>query len=109
MDFRPKKMESTDERDLNVKNKEKLDEDNILANMIKEDDEKIKDLIEKDDEIIKSVKEINKDEIIDCIAREKVKLEVYLQIQKRKWMSTVPTVLEYYNSAINNPNNKFIL
>ena len=77
--------------------------------MIKEDDGRIRDLIEKDDEIIKSVKEINKDEIIDCNSREKVKLEVYLQMQKRKWMSTVPTVLEYYNSAINNPNNKFIL
>ena len=51
-------------------------------------------MIEEDDEILKFVKEINKDEIIDCNSREKVKLEVYMQIQKRKWISTMPRVLE---------------
>jgi hypothetical protein len=109
LDYFPKKLDTADERDLIVKNNEKIDEDNILFNLNKEDDEKLRDAIEKDDEVLKNLKEINKDDIFDSISREKVNLENYLQAQKRRWMSTVPTVLEYYNTGINNPTNKFIL
>lgn len=109
LDFLPKKLETPDERDLLVKKNEKIDEDNILYNINKEDDEKLRDNIEKDDDVIRNLKELNKDEIYDTVTREKVNLENNIQAQKRKWMSTVPTILDYYNTGINNPRNKFIL
>ena len=109
LNFLPKKLETSDERDLIVNKNEKIDEDNILYNINKEDDEKLRDIIEKDDEVIKNLKELNKDEIYDSVTKEKVNLENYLQSQKRKWMCTVPTILDYYNTGINNPSNKFIL
>ena len=36
-------------------------------------------------------------------------MNLLFSIQKRKWMTTVPTILEYYNSGIINPVNKTIL
>lgn len=80
-----------------------------MCNLNKEDDEKIREGIEKDDEVIRNLKEMNKEGIFDSYTREKINLEVNLLAQKRKWMSTIPTALEYYNSSINNPRNKFIL
>jgi hypothetical protein len=80
-----------------------------LYNLNKDDDEKIRESVEKDDEVVRNILETNKDEIFDQVTREKVNLEMYLSAQKRKWMATIPTALEYYNASINNPNNKFIL
>ena len=64
---------------------------------------------EKDDEVIKNVRDLNKEEVFNAVTKEKINLENYHLLQKRKRMSTIPTVLEYYNSGISNPNNKFII
>lgn len=109
LDFLPQKMDKADERDFFIKRKEKVDEDNYIFDIPKEDDARILEFIEKDDEVIKNIRELNKEEILDIREKEKINLENYLQLQKRKWMATVPTVLEYYNSGIQNPSNKFML
>ncbi len=109
LDFMPIKLDYPDERDFYVKRGEKLDEDNFVFELIKEDENKLIGEFEKDDEVIRNTREINKDEIFNYKLKEKIKLENYLQTQKRKWMSTLPTVLEFYNSGVQNPNNKFII
>ncbi len=77
--------------------------------MQKEDEDKLIGDFEKDDEVIRNARELNKDEVFNVKTKEKINLENYLQAQKRKWMSTVPTILEYYNSGVINPSNKLIL
>src|SRR5690349_12221298 len=109
LDFVAKKMNNLDERDLFVKINEKVDEDNFIFDMIKEDEEKILENIEKDDEVIRSIREQNMDDIYDKRMEQRKKLDNNLDLQKRKWMASVPTVLEFYNSSINVPNNKFLL
>jgi hypothetical protein len=109
LNFIPKKLNAPDERDLYVKTNEKIDEDNYVFELAKDDEDKLIELFEKDDEVMRKVRELNKDEVFDAKMKEKIKLENHLQLQKRKWMATIPTVLEFYNSGINNPNNKFIL
>jgi hypothetical protein len=109
LDFLPNKLEIADDRDYYVKRGEKLDEDNFVFELLKEDENKLISEFEKDDEVIRNAREINKDEIYNFKIKEKVILENYLQTQKRKWMSTLPTVLEFYNSGVQNPNNKFII
>jgi hypothetical protein len=59
--------------------------------------------------VVKAIRELNKDDIHDYRKSEKVKLENTLQNVKKKWMSTLPTLLENYNSSITNPSNKFII
>jgi hypothetical protein len=98
-----------DERDLFVKKREVVDEDNFIFEMAKDDEMKMLELFEKDDDNIRSLREVNREDVFNPKMKEKIQLETNLQLQKRRWMATVPTVLEYYNSAITNLNNKFIL
>jgi hypothetical protein len=65
--------------------------------------------IEKDDEIMKKIREMNKNDVYDMRKVEKINVENKLQSIKQKWMSTIPTILDSYNSSISNPKNKFIL
>jgi hypothetical protein len=109
LDFVPKKMDKVDERDLFVKKNEKIDEDNYIYDLIKEDEDKILENIEKDDDVIRAVREQNSKDIYDYKMDVKKKNDNYLDLQKRKWMATVPTMLEYYNSGINVPSNKFLI
>jgi flagellar biosynthesis regulator FlaF len=109
LDFIPKKLKEADERDLYIGKKEKVDEDNYIFELMKDDENKLLNEFEKDDEGIRNVRELNKDEVYNAKTREKIQLENYLQNQKKKWMATVPTVSEFYNSGVNNANNKFIL
>jgi hypothetical protein len=102
-------LTSPDERDFYVKRNEKLDEDNFVFELPREDENKLISEFEKDDEVIRNTREINKDEVFNQKTREKINLQNYLQTQKRKWMSTLPTVLEFYNSGVTNSNNKFII
>ncbi len=102
-------MPYADQKDLFIKNNGLIDEDNYIIDIPREDDSKIQESIEKDDEVILKLKEINRDEVVDLKEKEKVNLESYLQSQKRKWISTLPTVLEFYNTGMSLPNNKFIL
>ena len=105
----PKKIEYADQKELFIKNGEIIDEDNYINEMPREDELKVLENLEKDDEVIQKLKEINKDDVNDLKEKEKINLETYLQSQKRKWVATLPTVLEYYNSGMTYPNNKFIL
>jgi hypothetical protein len=76
---------------------------------MKDDEEKLLNEYEKDDDAARNLRELNINEVYDHKIKEKINLENFLKAQKRKWMSTIPTILEYYNSGIVNPNNKFVL
>lgn len=102
-------MPCADQKELFLKRNSKVDEDNYIIDIPKEDEIKIQESIEKDDEIIMKLKELTKEEVFDPKDKEKANLESYLQSQKRKWISTIPTVLEFYNAGMSYPNNKFIL
>lgn len=104
-----KKMKNLDEKDLNIKKGEKVDEDNYIYELKRDDDKAILDMIEKDDEKITKIRELNKNQIYNIRTEEKIKLENNMEKQKRKWLSTMPTVIEYFNSGIKNEDNKFIL
>ena len=105
----PKKLSVADSKELFVERNALLDEDNYIIDMPKEDDQKLTLEFEKEDEVIGKIKEVQKDETLDPKDNEKFNLENFLQSQKRKWFSTLPTVLECYNSGISYSNNKFIL
>ena len=104
-----KKMNKLDQKDLNVKKGEKVDEDNYIYELKRDDDKAILDMIEKDDEKIAKVRELNKNGVYDVRMEEKINLENKMIMHKKKWMSTVPTAMEYFNSGIKNEDNKFIL
>ena len=103
-----KKMEKSDEKDLYIKKNEKVDEDNFIFELVKDDDKAIVENIEKEDNEIKNVREINKDGTFDIRKQEKINLENKLNAIKKKWMSLVPTYIEYINSGIKNPSNKLM-
>ncbi len=103
-----KKMEERDEKDLFIKKNEKVDEDNFIFELTKDDDKAIIDNIEKEDNEIKNIREINKNGTFDIRKQEKINLENKLNAVKKKWMSLVPTYIEYINSGIKNPANKLL-
>ena len=103
-----KKMEQSDQKDLFIKKKEKVDEDNFIFELIKEDDKAIIENIEKEDNEIKSIRDINKEGTYDIRKQEKINLENKFLAIKKKWMSLVPTYMEYINSGIKNPANKLL-
>ena len=105
----PKKLSIADSKELFIEKNSPLDEDNYIIDIPREDDLKLMETFEKEDEVIGKIKEIQKDETLDPKDKEKSNLENFLQSQKRKWFSTLPTVLEYYNNGISYSNNKFIL
>ena len=103
-----KKMEQSDQKDLFIKKKEKVDEDNFIFELIKEDDKAIIENIEKEDNEIKNIRNINKEGTYDIRKQEKINLENKFLAIKKKWMSLVPTYMEYINSGIKNPANKLL-
>ncbi len=105
----PERISEKDQRELYIKKNEKIDDDNYVFDINKDDPNKLLEDIEKDDEVMKKVREVNKDGIFDQRKQEKIKVENRLQSIKQTWMSTIPTLLENYNSSISNPKNKFIL
>lgn len=109
LNFKPSILEKSDQRDLFIKRNNKIDDDNYIFNLTKEDNNKLLEQLEKDDEIVKKIRDKNLTDVCDYSEQEKVNHEKYLQAIKKKWNSTIPTILEIYNSGINNPKNKFIL
>ena len=103
-----KKMGQSDEKDLYIKKNEKVDEDNFIFELVKDDDKAIVENIEKEDNEIKNIREINKNGTFDVRKQEKINLENKLNAIKKKWMSLVPTYIEYINSGIKNPANKLL-
>ena len=103
-----KKIKGPEEKDLTLKKGEEVDEDNYIFEMKKDDDKNILDIIERDDETLKKEKEKNNKGTYDVRKSEKIKLEKKLQAHKKKWMSLVPTYIEYLNSGIQDPINKLI-
>ena len=103
-----KKMTQTDEKDLFIKKNEKVDEDNFIFELVKEDDKAIIENIEKEDNEVKNIRDINKNGTFDIRKQEKINLENKLSAIKKKWMSLVPTYIEYINSGIKNPANKLM-
>ena len=101
-------MEQSDQKDLFIKKKEKVDEDNFIFELIKEDDKAIIENIEKEDNEIKNIRDINKEGTYDIRKQEKINLENKFLAIKKKWMSLVPTYMEYINSGIKNPANKLL-
>ena len=103
-----KKMTQSDEKDLYIKKNEKVDEDNFIFELVKDDDKAIIENIEKEDNEIKNIREINKNGTFDIRKQEKINLENKFSAIKKKWMSLVPTYMEYINSGIKNPANKLL-
>ena len=103
-----KKMTQSDEKDLYIKKNEKVDEDNFIFELVKDDDKAIIENIEKEDNEIKNIREINKNGTFDIRKQEKINLENKFSAIKKKWMSLVPTYLEYINSGIKDPANKLL-
>ena len=103
-----KKMTQSDEKDLYIKKNEKVDEDNFIFELVKDDDKAIIENIEKEDNEIKNIREINKNGTFDIRKQEKINLENKFSAIKKKWMSLVPTYIEYINSGIKNPANKLL-
>ena len=103
-----KKMDKNDEKDLYIKKNEKVDEDNFIFELVKDDDKAIMENIEKEDNEVKNVREINKNGTFDIRKKEKINLENKMAAIKKKWMSLVPTYIEYINSGIKNPANKLM-
>ena len=103
-----KKLNQSDQKDLYIKKTEKVDEDNFIYELVKEDDKAIVENIEKDDNEIKTMREINREGTFDIRKQEKINLENKFIAIKKKWMSLVPTYLEYINSGIKNPANKLL-
>ena len=103
-----KKLTQSDQKDLYIKKSEKVDEDNFIFELPKEDDKAIVENIEKDDNEIKNLREINKEGTFDIRKQEKINLENKFLAIKKKWMSLVPTYIEYINSGIKNPSNKLL-
>jgi hypothetical protein len=105
----PERLNEKDQRELYIKKDEKIDDDNYIYDINRDDPNKLLEDIEKDDEVMKKIREINKTDVFDYRKQEKINTENKLQSIKKKWMSTIPTILENYNSSISNPKNKFIL
>ena len=103
-----KKMTQCDEKDLYIKKNEKVDEDNFIFELTKDDDKAIVENIEKEDNEVKSIRDINKNGTFDVRKQEKINLENKFLAIKKKWMSLVPTYMEYINSGIKNPANKLM-
>ena len=78
-----------------------------MSVLSRDDDKALLDMIEKDGEIITKVREENKVEVMDEKKREKINLHNKFEGHKKKWYSTMPTVIDYFNSGIINPDNKF--
>ena len=103
-----KKLNQSDQKDLYIKKTEKVDEDNFIFELVKEDDKTIVENIEKEDNEIKNMREINKEGTFDIRKQEKINLENKFIAIKKKWMSLVPTYIEYINTGIKNPANKLL-
>jgi len=103
-----KKLNQSDQKDLYIKKTEKVDEDNFIFELTKEDDKAIVDNIEKEDNEIKTMRDMNKERTFDIRKQEKINLENKFSAIKKKWMSLVPTYIEYINSGIKNPSNKLL-
>ncbi|MCQ2818369.1 MAG: hypothetical protein MJ252_13970 [archaeon] len=99
-----------DQKDLFIKKGEKVDEDNYINEMAKIDFKTTLDEIEKGDENMKKIREqIDQGITEDVRKAEKLKLEDKLQGIKKKWMSVVPTAMEYFNSGIVDNDNKMFI
>ena len=103
-----KKLAQSDQKDLYIKKNEKVDEDNFIYELIKDDDKAIIDMIEKEDNDVKNVRDLNKYGTFDVRKKEKIELEKRMLAIKKKWMSLVPTYIEYINSGIKDPSNKLM-
>lgn len=104
MDFELPYLEEADEKDLNVKAKEKINEDNFVFDLFKDDHNKFIDFIEQGEDFSHQEKIMNDEN--DLIIK---KIDLPKQMQKDIWSSFVPTFISYYNESIENPENKIII
>jgi len=77
-------MDKNNEKDLYNKKIEKVDKDNFIFELIKEDDKFIMETIEKEDNEIKNGREINKNGDFWGKKKEKINLENKLSTIKKK-------------------------
>ena len=54
------------------------------------------------------MRDINKEGAFDIRKEQKINLENKFRAIKKKWMSLVPTYIEYIHSCIKNPSNKLL-
>lgn len=109
LNFIPKKLKALDPKDLNIKMNEKVDEDNLLYELIQEDENQLIEFFEKEDESVSKIRQINKNETINMKKIGQKVMENSFQIHKKKWMAIVPTLFEYYNSGMLYSNNKLLI
>lgn len=106
MDYTPQRLVSSNEKDLYIKSNEKIDEDNFIFDILKDNEDKLLDVIEQGDEVIKSHRERMKER--EGKEDGEDKNNEYLMSIRKKWESTLPTVLEYYNESIISKINKIL-
>ena len=54
------------------------------------------------------MRDINQEGTFDIRIEQKINLENKFRAIKKKWMSLVPTYIEYIHSCIKNPSNKLL-
>ena len=91
IDFIPERLIEPYEKDLFIKKKEKIDEDNFVFDIFKDESNILQDFFEQNDEVISVEK---KKEVYHQEYEERDKVEAVLKAQKRKWAATMPTIKE---------------
>ena len=104
LDIKSETISEPLERDLTIKTKENIDEDNFVFDIFKDDFTKFIDYIEQGENFSKFETELeSNNDILE------MKLDLPKQIQKNLWSSLVPTFVEYYNEGIQQGYNKIII
>lgn len=104
LDITPEIISEPLEKDLTIKTKETIDEDNFVFDIFKDDYTKFLDYIEQGENFSKYETELESNN--DLL---EFKLDIPKQIQKNSWSTLVPTFVEYYNEGINQGYNKIII
>ena len=91
-----KKLNQIDQKDLYIKKNEKVD--NFIFELTKEKDNNINIIknTEKEDNEIKNMRDIGKEWTFDIRKEQKIILENKFRAIKKKWMSLVPTYIEFF-------------
>ena len=91
-----KKLNQIDQKDLYIKKNEKVD--NFIFELTKENDNNINIIknTEKEDNEIKNMRDIDKEWTFDIRKEQKINLENKFRSIKKKWMSLVPTYIEFF-------------
>ena len=90
------------EKDLVLKSKQNIDDDNYVFDIFKDDSNKLLEMIEQGEDFSAYEKELDEDHLTQRLDLDKKKL-------KSLWGTLVPTIGNFYNESILKASNKVIL